>query len=252
MTQVDLDNAVEFTIYSCKIPIISPAKDSEQYAKLTEDLPEDADRPGEVLVACGTIRRAPLHEAMARRRAEAAMSETMRQLGGIFRDETKVDRKLVDVALCQQANACEKTNDTRFLRVQTDPLEASIHTVGELVILDSAAKPPVQASGAAMLLETTHQMSSLTEAIHNLILAFRTLASGDRLTRYQRIVRDIAANLGKEIRLKIEGGDAEIDQSVVEKISGSGDALRLLCALDNFQKERRIKFFVSPQQLGYH
>ncbi len=90
--------------------------------------------------------------------------------------------------------------------------------MGELVILGSVDKLPVQASGDAVLLETTHQMSSLVEDFRNSSLALRTLAIGERCTRYQRDVRDMAAKLGQEFRMKIEGGDTEFDNSVVEKI----------------------------------
>lgn len=106
-----------------------------------------------------------------------------------------------------------------FFRVQADQIEALINTVGELPILGSADKLPVQASGEAVLLETTHQMGSLVEDFRNSSLALRTLAIGKRRTRYQRDVRDMASKLGQEFRLEIEGDDTEFDNSVVEKNS---------------------------------
>jgi hypothetical protein len=68
-----------------------------------------------------------------------------------------------------------------FFRVQADKPEALLKTVGELVIGDSAAKRPAQASGDAVVLETTHQMSSLVEEIRHSSLASRKVAIGDEL-----------------------------------------------------------------------
>jgi two-component system chemotaxis sensor kinase CheA len=45
---------------------------------------------------------------------------------------------------------------------------------------------------------------------------------GETFTRYQRVVRDISKQLGKEIELIITGGDTELDKSMVERI---GDPL---------------------------
>lgn len=182
----------------------------------------------------------------------------LRQLGGILRDETKVDPKLVDMTLCQQANAREKINDTRFFRVQAD-------------------QRPTQASGEAVLLETMHGMSSLVEEICHSSVVLRTLTIGERCTPYERVVRDLASELGQELRLKIKGGDTEMDNSVVEKNSDplmhlvrnaladgletpaksqavEGRLTSRQATFDpaDFQPERRIKFYVSPQQLGYH
>ncbi len=78
VTPVALNVAVEFIRDSYKVPIISPGRNFEQYAKLTEDLPEDADRLRKILVAWDAITRAQWHEAMARQPAEAAMNETTR------------------------------------------------------------------------------------------------------------------------------------------------------------------------------
>ncbi|MGT0149093.1 hypothetical protein ACT691_02480 [Vibrio metschnikovii] len=41
---------------------------------------------------------------------------------------------------------------------------------------------------------------------------------GNTFIRFQRVVRDVAKELGKEIQLDIHGGDTELDKSVVEKI----------------------------------
>jgi len=45
---------------------------------------------------------------------------------------------------------------------------------------------------------------------------------GSTFNRFQRVVRDVAKELGKDIRLEISGGETELDKTVVERI---GDPL---------------------------
>ena len=104
-----------------------------------------------------------------------------RQFGTSLLDEAKVAPKLADGTLCQQANLREQPMKRVFFHVQADKLEALNNTVGELVILGSAAKLPARASGDAVLLETTHQMGSLVEEIRHSSLALRRVAIGDEL-----------------------------------------------------------------------
>ena len=42
---------------------------------------------------------------------------------------------------------------------------------------------------------------------------------GETFSRFRRVVRDTAAELGKEVVLEIVGGDTELDKSVVERIA---------------------------------
>ena len=50
---------------------------------------------------------------------------------------------------------------------------------------------------------------------------------GATFNRFQRVVRDVSRELGKDIVLHISGGDTELDKTVVEKI---GDPSPTWCA----------------------
>jgi two-component system chemotaxis sensor kinase CheA len=67
--------------------------------------------------------------------------------------------------------------------------------------------------------EANQQISSLVEEIRNGTLQLRMVPIGETLTRFRRVVRDTAADLGKDIALEIVGGEAELDKSVVERIA---------------------------------
>ena len=65
-------------------------------------------------------------------------------------------------------------------------------------------------------------MMRLVEAVRDSALQLRMVPIGSTFSRFQRVVRDVSKELGKDIELIISGGDTEVDKSVVEQI---GDPL---------------------------
>jgi two-component system chemotaxis sensor kinase CheA len=82
------------------------------------------------------------------------------------------------------------------------------------------------------MLESTSAVAGLIEEIRDGALGLRMVQIGETLQRFQRVVRDTAMGLCKQIQLEISGEDTELDKSVVEKI---GDPLMHLVrnALDH-------------------
>ena len=69
------------------------------------------------------------------------------------------------------------------------------------------------------LIEANRQITRLIEGIRNSTLKLRMVPIGATLTRFRRVVRDTAAELGKDVALEIVGGETELDKSVVERIA---------------------------------
>jgi two-component system chemotaxis sensor kinase CheA len=70
--------------------------------------------------------------------------------------------------------------------------------------------------------EATALMSRLVDEIRDGALRLRMVPIGETFSRFQRVVRDVSKELGKDIELIITGAETELDKSVVEKI---GDPL---------------------------
>src|SRR5690242_20059839 len=73
-------------------------------------------------------------------------------------------------------------------------------------------------SGLSALVEATTSVSRLVEEVRNAALGLRMVAIGATFQRFQRVVRDVSRELGKDIELVIEGADTELDKSMVEKL----------------------------------
>jgi len=62
-------------------------------------------------------------------------------------------------------------------------------------------------------------MERLIEEIRNGTLQLRMVPIGETFSRFRRVVRDVAADLHKDVVLEIQGGETELDKSMVERIA---------------------------------
>ncbi len=115
-----------------------------------------------------------------------------------------------------------KTGGSNLIRVHADKLDALINLVGELVTTSAGVSLLAGRHHDAALIEATSDTARLVEDIRESAMRLRMVEIGETFNRFRRVVRDVAKELGKEISLKISGGDTELDKSVVEQI---GDPL---------------------------
>ncbi|MDP2694159.1 MAG: chemotaxis protein CheA, partial [Gallionella sp.] len=115
-----------------------------------------------------------------------------------------------------------KSSEANLIRVDADKLDELINLVGELIIAGAGANLIAQRTGEADLLESTATMSRLVEEVRDSALKLRMVQIGGTFNRFQRVVRDVSKELGKDIELVISGAETELDKTVVEKI---GDPL---------------------------
>jgi two-component system chemotaxis sensor kinase CheA len=110
-------------------------------------------------------------------------------------------------------------DDNRFIRVHADRLDAVINLLGELVIAGAGAALMARQTRQRGLIEANLQMARLIEEIRNGTLQLRMVPIGETFARFRRVVRDTSGELGKEVALEIQGGETELDKSVVERIA---------------------------------
>ena len=225
----------DFVRDDCRIRLLPPRSRIDDYIKLINELPEDALRLGEILVASGALSRAELDEGLNQQDAArsgravvadpegegpAAANDGVPQIGSILVDKGAIDPPLVNAALAKQDRVkTKRQEESRFVRVQADKLDQLINLVGELVIASAGANLLAQRAGDGALQESTQQVIGLVEEIRNGTLQLRMVQIGDTFNRFRRVVRDVSQELGKDIELVINGGDAELDKSVVERIA---------------------------------
>jgi len=226
-----IEGVFEFVRDDCALRILPPHSRIEEYIQLINELPEDKIRLGELLVNCGSLTCNELDEALrlqtlgaeSCREEMRAEGEASQPLGEILVEQRMVQPELVDAALGKQKLVKEnKAQESKLIRIQADKLDQLINLVGEMVIAGAATSLLAQRTRDPALHEATSTLSRLVEEIRDSALQLRMVQIGETFSRFNRVVRDVSNEIGKDIGLAIGGAETELDKSVVEKI---GDPL---------------------------
>ena len=216
-----IEGAFEFVRNDARIRILPPHSKIAEYQRLIEELPQEELRLGELLVRCGTLTKNELDAALSHQAAKADVPP--RPIGEVLVDQKLVQPKVVAAALDKQKQVKEhKNTESGLIRVNAEKLDEHINLIGELIIASAGAGLIAQQTGMPALLEAAARLSRLVEEVRDSALTLRMVEIGATFNRFQRVVRDVSAELGKDIRLEISGAETDLDKTVVEKI---GDPL---------------------------
>lgn len=120
-------------------------------------------------------------------------------------------------AIAQKATAAPST-----VRVPSDRLDRLVNLVGELVINQSRLSAAQAKGGNPELAQPVESMERLIAELRDSVLSIRMMPIGATFSRFQRLVRDLSSELGKEIDLVTEGAETELDKTVIDQL---GDPL---------------------------
>ena len=216
-----IEGAFEFVRNDARICIVPPHSTITEYLRLIADLPQEELRLGEILVRCGTLTQSELDVALSHQAAQP--SEAARPIGEVLVEQKLVQPRVVEAALDKQKQVKEhKNTESGLIRVNAEKLDQHINLIGELIIASAGAGLIAQQTGMPALLEAAARLSRLVEEVRDSALTLRIVEIGATFNSFQRVVRDVSADLGKDIRLEISGADTDLDKTVVEKI---GDPL---------------------------
>lgn len=216
-----IEGVFEFVREDSQITIMPPHSKAYEYLKLIQDLPELEMRLGEILVKCGTLTQAELDITL--RDQAKNPGHPPRPIGEVLVEKHIVQPEVVEAALEKQKQVKETRGaEASLIRVDAEKLDQLINLIGELTIAGASASLAAQRSGVAELQEATATLSRLVEEVRDSALTLRMVQIGGTFNRFQRVVRDVSKELGKDIRLEISGAETELDKTVVEKI---GDPL---------------------------
>ncbi|MCA2969113.1 MAG: chemotaxis protein CheA, partial [Acidobacteriaceae bacterium] len=108
---------------------------------------------------------------------------------------------------------------TSSLRVSAAKLDELINIVGELVTMQARLSRFAVESGEIEISYIAEETERLTNMLRDNTMSIRMLPIEATFARYRRLVRDLAGELGKQIELVTEGGDTELDKSVIDQIA---------------------------------
>ncbi len=219
-TKAEIEEVFEFIRDFCTLRILAPNSVLDDYLRLIHELPETDERIGHILVASGLLTKNELNESLALQARAAQQAQPKKPLGAVLVEEGMVAPQAVNAALSkQQGNREKRHQENSQIRVAAHKLDELINLVGELVISAAGAQLRAQFQGDGPCIEATQAVNQHVELIREAALKLRMIEIGDTFNRFHRVVRDVSQQLGKSIRLQIQGADTELDKSVIDKLA---------------------------------
>lgn len=209
-----LRNVFIFVEDSCELQIevidrVGWMEGEEEYKKL-----------GEILIERGDISPTDLQKVLSEKKL----------LGDLLADAGMVSPEKVEAALAEQRVVKElrekrppapkpTAEPTTSIRVPADKLDSLVNLVGELVIVQAQISQVVGATRHHSLTALSEDLERLSAELRDSTLSIRMLPIGSTFNKFRRLVRDLSAELGKEINLVTHGEDTELDKTVIERLN---------------------------------
>ncbi|MED3723408.1 chemotaxis protein CheA [Geobacillus stearothermophilus] len=128
-------------------------------------------------------------------------------------------------AVQAEAEAPEKQTAkqaTKTIRVNIERLDMLMNLFEELVVDRGRLEQISRELNHAELTETVERMSRISSDLQTIILNMRMVPVETVFNRFPRMVRQLARELGKKVRLDVIGAETELDRTVIDEI---GDPL---------------------------
>lgn len=217
-SKVEIESIFDFVRDDCDIHILPPHSQVQHYIDLIDRLSNEEMKLGEILVKCGTLTPTELEAALVQQADVATVDK--QPIGQTLINAQLVQPAVVNAALEKQRQVKEsKNSESNYIRIDANKLDELINLVGELIIAGAGATLIADKLGDGAMNEATSNISTLVEQVRDSALALRMVQIGATFSRFNRVVRDVSKELGKDIRLEISGEETELDKTVVEKIS---------------------------------
>jgi len=215
-----IESVFEFVQEGSRIRILPPRSRVDDYVELLHAQSNGDARLGELLVRCGTLTARELEEALdAQKRDRPA---TQRPLGEVLINRGVVQAPVVEAALAKQSQKRETRTtgvDGGSLRIEAGKLDQLIELIAQLTVCGSTVDLLAGRAGNNELREAGSRFGRLVEDVRSAALQLRMVPIGSVFSRFQRIVRDLSRELGKDIRLEVSGADTELDKVLIEQIN---------------------------------
>jgi two-component system chemotaxis sensor kinase CheA len=105
------------------------------------------------------------------------------------------------------------------IRLNVSLLDSLMTLAGELVLGRNQLNESLSRTDERGIRTGAQRVSLVTSELQEVVTQTRMQPVGGLFAKFPRLVRDLTRDLGKEIQLKIDGGDVEIDKSILEGLS---------------------------------
>lgn len=171
-------------------------------------------RIGEILIQKGELTPEKLDKGLIRQK-----QEPKKKIGQILVEDKIIESKALVGALRDQKKTGKQHMDLQ-VKVDTKKLDNLVDLTGELVIAQSMLRqnPAILAARDQKLMHNMGQLNQIISGLQSIAMSMRMVPIKSTFRKMVRLVRDLAKNSGKQVRLEMSGEDTEIDRNVVDEL----------------------------------
>jgi len=152
---------------------------------------------------------------------DAALEATAASVGEVVRAEVR-EAPAPAAAPAQPAAAAAQRRTSTTVRVDAERLDELLHLMGELVIDRTTVEALTAELEVPGLRQALQRLARSSQALQAIVTRVRMVPVETVFLRFPRLVRDLAARLGKQVDLRLLGQDTELDRTVIDAL---GDPL---------------------------
>ena len=187
-------------------------------------------RIGEILIDRGEVTQEDLD----------SLVQQQKRIGQLLVENKVVSQQQVQSALAEQqhlkmlnadgtpmqapvtagtAGSAAAAAGTQSVRVNSDKLDKLVDLVGELVTFNANLSQLAADKQIPAFANLSEQCERLVVSLRDNAMEMRMLPIGTIFSRFRRLVRDLAEQLGKKVEMYTEGAETELDKTVIEKLN---------------------------------
>ncbi len=175
----------------------------------------DYKKLGEILIERGDVSKEELQKILAGKK----------RLGDMVVDAGLVKPDEVQAALVEQRHVrkvrekSQTKEPASSIRVPSEKLDTLVNLVGELVTVQARLSQVAIDKDDPEVILISEEVERLTSELRDDTMSIRMLPIGTTFSKFKRLVRDLSNELGREVILFTEGGETELDKTVIEKLN---------------------------------
>ncbi|MBU1168779.1 MAG: chemotaxis protein CheA [Proteobacteria bacterium] len=172
------------------------------------------DKLGEILMKRGELSGENLEKAL----------KSQKRIGEILVNEKLASKTAVKAALAEQSQVKKRIeqrtdlSSASSIRVPAEKLDQLVDLVGELVTVQARLSQKAVNQSDPDLVSIAEEVETLTSGLRDNAMGIRMLQIGTTFATFRRLVRDLSNELGKNIELTTQGGETELDKTVIERL----------------------------------
>jgi two-component system, chemotaxis family, sensor kinase CheA len=148
--------------------------------------------------------------------------DTKKETGNENVNEDEADKKEIKKETFQlKRRASDKESIGDELKISRIKIDQLIDLIGEMIIVNSNLNNIKLETENPELELAQYKINNISKQLRDITLSMKMVPIGQLLTKFHRMVRDLAREFGKEVELLIEGENTEVDKGMFSVLEES-------------------------------